>query len=125
MEAAVRFTHNARGLPLLGHRTTHVAGVVANSRASGTHPRHSAGRTFARRVSSARRTAGLTEEELAALVGVFGEDVVAIEAGRLLPAPPLALAISGAVGCPSLLRAYMRERRDRIGRVPADDNTPF
>lgn len=67
-------------------------------------------RRFGQRVSSARETAGLSRAELGELVGIFPEDVETIEVGRLLPSPPLALAISSAVGCPSLLRAYLRER---------------
>jgi DNA-binding XRE family transcriptional regulator len=60
----------------------------------------------------------MTQTEFGALVGIFPEDVETIEAGRVLPNPPLALAISSALGCQSLLRAYLRERRRSASARP-------
>ena len=47
-----------------------------------------------------RQLAGLSQEQLAALVGVRRETIVRLEAGRYNPSLKLAVDISRAVGAP-------------------------
>lgn len=47
-----------------------------------------------------RQLAGLSQEQLAALVGVRRETIVRLEAGRYNPSLKLAIAISRAVAAP-------------------------
>jgi putative transcriptional regulator len=50
-------------------------------------------------VKELRKERGLTQEELAAAIGVSRQTIISIERGRYVPSLPLALKIAGFFRC--------------------------
>lgn len=53
----------------------------------------------ATRVLERRKAAGLTQEELAAALGVSRQTIISIERGKYVPSLPLALRLARHFGC--------------------------
>lgn len=53
----------------------------------------------ANRVHERRKAAGLTQEELAASLGVSRQTIISIERGKYVPSLPLALRLARHFGC--------------------------
>jgi putative transcriptional regulator len=65
-------------------------------------------------VKDYRKNAGLTQEDLAAAMGVSRQTIISIERGRYIPSLPLALKIAGYFKCSvgELFRLEEEHRND-------------